>query len=214
MTFTRQNNLKISYNEGFLTYREKARKVKKEKIIKKSKIKKNYYTKIKKQSVNTPEFYKEIFTQGVSQVQDLNGETTANERKPEKGKSKGDASNPNKKNHIDEDLKEDLDTEAEKNLKNKMLDEKRLSEAKQIKSRKSLKPNPFNKIFEATEQLRQEAQNQKEAKIKESEARKEKRLAYYVKRKQTKKKLFKRTSKGQPVMKNHIEHLLCKIKNT
>ena len=52
--------------------------------------------------------------------------------------------------------------------------------------------------------IRQAAHRQKELENQRQEV-------YMVQRKRTKKQLWKRTAKGQPVMKTQIEHLLSKI---
>ncbi|CAG8764295.1 12085_t:CDS:2 [Gigaspora margarita] len=64
---------------------------------------------------------------------------------------------------------------------------------------------------------REYSQREKQAKIEaikqEKEIRIQNQKAYLAQRKLTKKKLLKRNSKGQPLMKARIDHLLSKITN-
>ncbi|CAG8567740.1 9301_t:CDS:2 [Ambispora leptoticha] len=198
-------------------YREKVKKIKKNRIIKKAKIKKDYFKKIKKnEKLETPEFYKEIFGQQSSSINDSNDQEihdneiiTAQEL----------SSRPKLQQHKDDNDSlsssfESVDSDDDVEKKGSIAKGKKKKDDTKTNKRNSSKPNPFEKRYKETERLRLEKQARIEASKKEREEQAKRRVDYYMNRKQTKKKLFKRTAKGQPVMKSQIEHLLSKIKSS
>ncbi|RHZ47089.1 hypothetical protein Glove_593g10 [Diversispora epigaea] len=95
----------------------------------------------------------------------------------------------------------DIDTSVKKknNRKNNKINQK-------------FKPNPFHKALHERERKKFDNQAKVEAAEKERKMRNQEKEKYHSQRKHNQKKFMKRNSKGQPLMKTRIDHLLAKIK--
>ncbi len=86
------------------------------------------------------------------------------------------------------------------------------SESSRTLPEKSKKPNPFAKLLAEQQKKAELRKKELEEEKMEKEANLKKRDKYYAKRKDTVAKLTAKTTRGQPIMSNHIDHLLGKIK--
>jgi hypothetical protein len=86
------------------------------------------------------------------------------------------------------------------------------SESSKTLPEKSKKPNPFAKLLAEQQKKAELRKKELEEEKMEKEANMKKRDKYYAKRKDTAAKLTAKTTRGQPIMSNHIDHLLGKIK--
>jgi len=164
------------------------RRIVKSQINKKLKIK-SKYNKINK--TDTPEYLKEAFKQ--SEVEKRIVKPAADETRP------------------------DTDTKTATKSANKPANKKTVGKLaeKPISTRpeKSKKPNPFAKLLAEHQKKQEEKKKEAEEARLAKEANMKQREQYYAKRKTTSAKLTAKTARGQPVMRNHIDHLLNKIKS-
>ncbi|KAH3882572.1 thyroid transcription factor 1-associated protein 26-like [Dreissena polymorpha] len=78
-----------------------------------------------------------------------------------------------------------------------------------IEDQKSL--SVFSRALQESQLRKQRKEQKKQAFLERKQKREEAQAVYQKKKKETFKKICKRTSRGQPVMKNQIEYLLQKI---
>ncbi|RIB02617.1 hypothetical protein C2G38_2149913 [Gigaspora rosea] len=174
----------------------KAQKIKK-KFVHKVKTKKDFYKTLSKEKheLETPSFYKQIFSEKTADINegDINHARHISDNEDNLDKDKND--------HHEELIEYDRSSCEESKKSGK------------IKSNHRSKPNPFHKTLKEREYSQREKQAKIEAIKQEKEIRIQNQKAYLAQRKITKKKLLKRNSKGQPLMKARIDHLLSKITN-
>ncbi|CAG8791344.1 4772_t:CDS:2 [Dentiscutata erythropus] len=172
----------------------KAQKIKK-KFVHKVKTKKGFYKTLSKEKheLETPSFYKQIFDEKSA---DINEDYTNQERQISDSED-----NLDEDDHHEELIKRDKGSSEESKKSGK------------IKSNHRPKPNPFYKLLKERDHFQHKKQAKIEAIKQEKEMRIQKQKAYLTHRKITKKKFLKRNSKGQPLMKTRIDHLLSKITN-
>ncbi|KAK9766247.1 hypothetical protein K7432_004814 [Basidiobolus ranarum] len=164
-------------------YTDKVTKIK-QKLIHNAKVKKEFYRTLKNEGVlETPDHLKSIFEEGGAEVED------SDISKYEKTRSDSE-----------EETKSD---DAQSTSKEKKT---------QGKPKSSSKPNPYKRAMADVERQEQERLAVIEAERKEREDALKKRQAYYRQRNNLKKKYTEKTSRGQPVMRGQINHLLDKIK--
>jgi cobalamin-dependent methionine synthase I len=87
-------------------------------------------------------------------------------------------------------------------------------ETKSLTSQKKTRLNPLEKIQKERDEKAKERAEQKQFKLQQEQERMDQQRASIVKRRDANITLSKKTKKGQPVMKNQINHLLDKIKST
>ncbi|KND02801.1 uncharacterized protein SPPG_01882 [Spizellomyces punctatus DAOM BR117] len=93
----------------------------------------------------------------------------------------------------------------------KSLGKTRQSQKREKKSKRPAKPNPFGKLIVEAERKKAERQAAIEESKRLKEEQNQKRKEYYAKRNDVRDKLQRKTRKGQPVMANQVLHLLEKI---
>ncbi|RIA83657.1 hypothetical protein C1645_742905 [Glomus cerebriforme] len=214
--------MSLNINRTRKSYGEKAKQIKK-KFIRKAKIKQRFYKTLEKEEkiLGPPAFYQDVNFDDWFSVQIFDFETSI---KKTPNTKIGDVSPPSLRNEVieKEDQKDKCNKEISLGIDREVKKEIKKSKSNRIDSyiafplnkyRKLAKPNPFYKAFQERERIQREKYAKKEAMRKERQLCKQKREAYNTRRNKTKKKLMKRNSKGQPVMKTRIDHILTKIKD-
>ncbi|CAG8507723.1 2501_t:CDS:2 [Paraglomus brasilianum] len=159
-----------------LNYREKIQKIKKNRLIHKAKVKKEFHKFLKKDDLitKTPEFIKKIFEEGE--------EENVKETIDHEQQSQGTDNNDNAERIVDEHSPDETTDSETSNDEHLNTDESAKGKAQDvgshIKRNKKHKPNPFQKVLNESERRRQEKQEQIKAAHRQKELENQRQEVY------------------------------------
>ncbi|TPX64432.1 hypothetical protein SpCBS45565_g05849 [Spizellomyces sp. 'palustris'] len=175
---------------------------KKAEMIRRTKIKKEYYKLLKKDGLS----------QNVLQLEEK--ADISSSRTEERNHDALEAYSSDQEEKVNESANDMSESDSEKIEKahvSKSLGNARQGQKRERKNKRPAKPNPFAKLAVEAERKKAERQAAIEESKRLKEEQNQKRKEYYTKRNDVRDKLQRKTRKGQPVMANQVLHLLEKI---